>query len=279
MYICPECRSYFKTGSSGKKIKCLRCNNAYLTDLKIADTEWRKLDGDARKSRINRAIAGEHLRVPVPVPAEPVKPEVPAPAPQEEPKAEKHVKSKEDLPDEAILEAQMLLEEQDMQSDKPKEPIDKRRLAIVLGVTGGLLLILSILSLVVPLFRVRDEVPVLRTAQAGDVVSFGKYKGNTEWSVLERDNSGIVMVGNFPVANAIPEDTRNRASQIDWLNSSFLNRSFNLYERRKLIPLEDDSKELIRIMSESDWSKYYGTIDIEDDGKVHPVCKIGIGNL
>lgn len=279
MYICPECRSYFKTGSSGKKIKCLRCNNAYLTDLKIADTEWRKLDGDARKSRINRAIAGEHLREPVPVPAEPVKPEVPAPAPQEEPKAEKHVKSKEDLPDEAILEAQMLLEEQDMQSDKPKEPIDKRRLAIVLGVTGGLILILSFFSFVFPVFRVRKEVPELRTAQAGDVVSFGKYKGNTEWSVLARDNHGIVMVGNFPVANAIPDDIRNQQAQIDWLNSSFLNRSLNLYERRKLIPVDEGSDDLVGIMSDAEWAEYYGTIELEDDGKVHPVCRIGLVNL
>lgn len=279
MYICPECRSYFKTGSLGKKIKCLRCKNAYLTDLKIADVEWRKLDGDTRNSRINRAIAGEHLREALPGSLEPDKPEVSAPAPQAEPKPDKPDKFKNDLPDEAILEAQMLLEEQDKQSDKPKEPIDKRRLAIVCGVAGGLLLILAFLNLVVPVFRVRNEVPVLRTAQAGDVVSFGKYKGNTQWSVLERDDDGIVMVGNFPVANAIPEDARNRATQVDWLNSSFLNRSFNLYERRKLIPLEEGSKDLIRIMSEGDWSKYYGTIGIEDDGKVHPICRVGIGNL
>jgi hypothetical protein len=130
-----------------------------------------------------------------------------------------------------------------------------------------------------PVIRVRKGVPELRTAQAGDVVSLGKYKGNTEWSVLARDNHGIVMVGNFPVANAIPDDIRNQQAQIDWLNSSFLNRSLNLYERRKLIPVDEGSDDLVRIMSDSEWSEYYGTIELEDDGKVHPVCRIGLVNL
>lgn len=283
MYICPGCRNYFKTGSSGKKIKCPKCKEEYLTDLKIADEEWRKLDADARKTRINRAIAGEHLREaipapePVPVKAPEVTPSVPAEDANPQVKEEdSSAKSKEDLPDEVILEAKKILEEQDMHADMPRQPVDRRRLAVVCGVSSGLVLLLTFLSLILPVFRLKEEGPALLTAQVGDTVSFGKYKGNTGWTVLEKDDDSILAVSDFYVANAVPEDKRDKDRQIEWLNSSFINRTFNIYERKRLQPLDDEDGDLVHIMDESLWASYSQEVGLENDGKVHPICRIGI---
>ena len=283
MYICPGCRSYFKTGSPGRKIKCLRCKEEYLTDLKITDEEWRKLDQDARQSRIGRAIAGEQLREEIPVENTPspavALSDTAKQAESGEDNEPKGVKNKEDLPDEVILEAKHILEQQDMQAEMPKQPVDKRRLAIVCSVGGGLLVLLTFLSLVVPIFRMKGEAAALATVQAGDVVSFGKYKGNTEWTVLELDDDGITMVSNYYVASAIPKDLKDQVNQIEWLNSSFMNRAFNLYERRKLIITDDEFNNYIHIMGSDEWSKYADVIEFQDDGKVHPVCRISTSGL
>ena len=275
MYICPGCRSYFKTGSPGKKIKCLRCKSEYLTDLKITDEEWRKLDQDARQSRIGRAIAGEQLReeIPVPEPEEVRPPVVDVTADKPEKEAEQ-VKAKEDLPDEVILEARHILEQRDMAAEMPRQPIDRKKFGIVCGVTGGLVLLLLILNLIVPIFRIRSEIPVLNAAEEGDTVSFGKYKGSTQWTVLERDDKGLIMVSDFSVANAVPPETKDKISQLEWLNSSFINRAFNVYERRKLDIINEDFGNCIVIMDETDRSRYEGTLELPDDGRVHVMCRV-----
>lgn len=275
MYICPGCRSYFKTGSPGKKIKCLRCKSEYLTDLKITDEEWRKLDQDARQSRIRRAIAGEQLREEIPVkePAKEGPPVVDMTADKPEKEGEQ-AKLREDLPDEVILEARHILEQRDMEAEMPKQPIDRKRFGIVCGVTGGLFLLLIILNLVVPIFRIKSEIPVLAAAEEGDIVSFGKYKGNTQWIVLERDDRGLLMVSDFAVANAVPPETKDKISQLEWLNSSFVNRAFNIYERRKLDVINEDFSNCVIIMDETEMSRYEGTIELPDDGRVHVMCRV-----
>lgn len=273
MYVCPECRSYFKTGSSGKKIKCLKCKNAYLLDLKIADVEWRKLGKDARTSRINRAIAGEHLREEIPRSVEPPKPPESEADTTPKPDADKDRIGVE-LPDEAIIEAQKLLEEQDMQADMPRQPIDKGKLAIVCTVTVGLLFLMSFTSLILPIFRTRSEMSTLIDAEAGDVIDYGKYKGNTEWTVLERSDNELVVVSNYAVAKAIPEGVREKNKQVEWFNSAFMNKAFNIYERWNIGFMDEDSKDRMVIMSNARLAAYPDVNDVVDDDGVHLMCRI-----
>ena len=274
MYVCPGCRSFFKTGSTGRKIKCLRCKNDYLADLKITDEEWRKLDPDARKSRINRAIAGEQLREAIPKPVEPARP-VSAEESTKERSDESAIKA--DLPDEAILEAQKLLEEQDLQAEMPRQPVDKKKFTMVCTITAGLIILLSFFSLVFPVFRMREEAGVLEEAQAGDMVSYGKYKGNTEWTVLERNDNEFLLVSNYAVASALPESERDRQKQTEWLNSAFLNRSFNIYERSRLLA-DEDTGDSMHFMTDSEWTQYSDLVNGINDGKAHPVCRISLSD-
>lgn len=274
MYVCPSCRSFFKTGSPGKKIKCLKCKNDYLADLKITDEEWRKLDPDARKSRINRAIAGEQLREEIPKPKKPVRPIVSNDSTDEEAAQDK---IKNDLPDEAILEAQKLLEEQDMQAEMPRQPVDRGRFMIVCTVAACLITVLSVMSFVLPIFRMREETGILEEAMEGDIVSYGKYKGNTEWTVLERNEDDFLVVGNYAVVSALPESIRDRQKQTEWLNSAYMNKAFNIYERRRIL-VDEDTGESIHFMSDREWTQYSDLVGSINDGKAHPICRISLSD-
>ena len=53
MYVCPECRKAFKVKSSNKQIKCPKCPDAILSDMKIDAEEWGKINNDTKNAIID----------------------------------------------------------------------------------------------------------------------------------------------------------------------------------------------------------------------------------
>ncbi|MCR5356838.1 MAG: hypothetical protein K6E63_05470, partial [Lachnospiraceae bacterium] len=199
MYVCPGCRSYFKTGGADKKIKCPKCHNEYLLSLKISDEKWRELDKGTRQARINRALAGEQLRDETPPKEE--SPVIPADAPIKKPD---HLSDSEDLfkpeaPDEAILEARRLLEQKDVQAEMPALQLDYKKFNIVIIAALVLLFIPCIFNILVPAITIKKELTAIVQAKPGDTVKFGRHKGNTSWRVLEVEEDRALIICDHPV--------------------------------------------------------------------------------
>lgn len=57
MYVCPECRKTFKVKSSNKQIKCPKCPDAILSDMRIDIEEWGKINNDTKKAIIDANLA------------------------------------------------------------------------------------------------------------------------------------------------------------------------------------------------------------------------------
>ena len=355
MYTCPGCGVYFKTGSSGKKIKCLKCHSEYLLDLQITDEAWRALDHDARMERIDAAKAGKlagestdpskvekekeavkpeisetkEKTAKTAVPKTKAKEEAAKPAEPETKKeeaakpaesgsekedaakpAESEVKKEETqkaeapevneakpessskhkifgmkMPEkpEAMKKAEAREAEGDKaagnEDDKDRELLLRRNILIVSIVPAVLILVLIITTFVIPRFRINRELPVMHNAQAGDVVSYGKYKGKTEWVVLDRRDDKLLCITKDPV-----EIDHNR-----WLNSKYMNETFNIYERRRIIRGKDavspeeaeagqkiGSNDKVFLFSDEELAPYpSGGLDLHD-GIAHPVCWIDV---
>ena len=58
MYVCPECRSYFKVKSKGKQVKCPKCSHEYLQDLAVDHEAWMALASDAKKKLTEGKLDG-----------------------------------------------------------------------------------------------------------------------------------------------------------------------------------------------------------------------------
>ncbi len=290
MYVCSGCRSYFKTGGSGKKIRCPKCKTEFLTSLKITDEKWKLLDRDARNARINRAIAGEQLRDEVPAPevqkivvkrpqpaapatasapaaqapaapapgpatatpapaaqaptapapaaTSPV-PSAPAPAPvsPEEPKPAKTMGAdtstlfKADAPDEAILEARRLLEQKDVQAEMPAPRMDKKRFMVVCVTALVILFSLYVFTVIVPMFSTKKEMAAIMHCKTGDVIDFG-CKEMGRWKIIDAEEDRILVVSDAP---APVSPLKSDDDALEWLNSVFMNRYFNMFERKRII--------------------------------------------
>ena len=61
MYTCPECRKVFKVKGNGKKVRCSKCADSYLKDLRITPEEWGELDANAKKRCIENAISEQAI--------------------------------------------------------------------------------------------------------------------------------------------------------------------------------------------------------------------------
>ncbi len=287
MYVCPSCRSYFKTGGADKKIKCPKCKEVLLLSLKITDEKWRLLDKEARQSRISRALAGEQLRDEAPkvkqgpvIPAVPVTPAAPpvshtsfftdqaapssaqgtlssAPAaPSSQPVTDEKKSGdndflfKADAPDEAILEARRLLEEKDVQAEMPAPQVDFRKLMIVCMTAFVLLLIPSLWNLVFPIFTLRGEMDAISQAEPGDSIEYGKYDGGRTWRIIEAEDDRVLVISDRAV-NKNFKDSKDNKAITAWLNSSFMNRTFNVYERARIIPAKEGDDKVFLIPGES----------------------------
>ncbi len=246
MYVCPECGSYFKAQTTGKKFKCARCKKEYLLDLKITDEKWKLLEHDAKKARIRRALAGENLREEIPKPP-PVKKE---PISQSDALSIKDARSSfiTDKPDEAILEARQLLERKDVEAEMPKPSVNRRKLGLVCAVSMAVLLIPCILGVLVPISKMNREIEVLRTARTGDKVSYGKYKGNTEWEVVKVDGNRLLLRSDYGISGIEKKDPLKLRG---WLNSVYMNKSFNIYERIRIETEDDESIDKVFLMDRS----------------------------
>ena len=138
-------------------------------------------------------------------------------------------------------------------------PLARRNRIIVFGTSIGLVATLMVTTLVVPSFRFRDEMARLRNAQVGDIIPYGKYKGNTGWIVLDKKPDRVLCISNYEVGNASTDDIVWESSPVrEELNSTFMNSTFNMYERIKVLSSEKIREE------EPDYATAYVTRELND---------------
>ena len=328
MYVCPECRSFFKVKSKDRDVKCPKCSHQYLLDLKMDEEAWGTLTLDERKIIIKARVSEEGLQDVVasgsPKPGmkavkkkvvrkvvkrvvkkpeaalnaeepatdqkydtpeealkEAVKNEEPADSPtgqnwedvfaaeerqeakEEEIKEENKASSgaagilasfikgdkagKEEADAESSpenKEAAKDTEERKVSSKKEKPKLNKKYVAIVAGTIGALLLYLSTVTFIIPVFRIRSELPTLRSAVPGDTVHFGKYRGQNEWVVLDKKGTRLLCISDYPIyGQEYYDEDWEESSLRKWFNSVFINSSFNVFERHRITSTKDIMKE------------------------------------
>ncbi len=135
-------------------------------------------------------------------------------------------------------------EEKSAPPKKEKIQLNRKYVAIVAGTAGALLLYLFAITFIIPSFRMSKELPTLRSAEAGDTVYFGKYKGQNEWVVLDKKGTRILCISDYPIYghDYYDEDWEDSALR-KWFNSVFINSSFNVYERLRITSTKDIMKE------------------------------------
>ena len=135
-------------------------------------------------------------------------------------------------------------EEKSAPPKKEKTQLNRKYVAIVAGTAGALLLYLFAITFIIPSFRMSKELPTLRSAEAGDTVYFGKYKGQNEWVVLDKKGTRILCISDYPIYghDYYDEDWEDSALR-KWFNSVFINSSFNVFERLRITSTKDIMKE------------------------------------
>lgn len=336
MYVCPTCRSFFKAKSSGKNITCPKCAHEYLRDLLTEDEAWGTLTSDEKKKIltdrlkdvvtpkkkvvkkvIKKRIVKKVVKPPVyepedkkeeTVPAvtedagrEPVqeKAVTPEPAKKEERSwfdMEEDDKPSETATDEAGEADNKEDNKEEKKEEKKKAEINRKYVTIVSAATLLMILYLITVTFIIPAVRIRAEAAVLKGAEAGDTIRFGKYMGNDEWVVLDRKDDNILCMLTAPLDNwQYDYEGWNDSELRKWLNSKFLNKGFNVFERMRILSTKEirqeypdysrsigtDEPDKMFIITENELHDYLGNskeamIDV-DDGSVRPVCWIEAG--
>ena len=175
-------------------------------------------------------------------------------------------------------------------------PQAKRNRIIVFGASIGLIAALTVTSIVIPSFRYRDEMALLRNANVGDIIRFGKYKGNSGWIVLDKKDDRVLCISDFEVGDKPQEEfTWETSPEREELNSSFMNSTFNLYERIRILSsatireqdpdykteyVDKDLNDRMFILKDDEVKKYVadnGDILVQlSDTAIHPTMWISI---
>ena len=175
-------------------------------------------------------------------------------------------------------------------------PQAKRNRIIVFGASIGLITALTVTSMVIPSFRYRDEMAELRNANVGDIIHFGKYKGNSGWIVLDKKDDRVLCISDFEVGDKPQEEfTWETSPEREELNSSFMNSTFNLYERIRILSsatireqdpdykteyVDKDLNDRMFILKDDEVKKYVadkGDILVQlSDTAIHPTMWISI---
>ena len=114
---------------------------------------------------------------------------------------------------------------------------------------------------------VKANLEVLKNASIGDTVTFGDYKGNDEWTVLEKEDDKLFIISKHLIeakpyveVESVWEDRSSiweESTLREWLNSEYLNTAFNSSE----LPLIQTT---IVQNNNSDKYKTYGGVATSD---------------
>lgn len=135
----------------------------------------------------------------------------------------------------------------------------------------------------------KDKIEKLKSAEAGDYVSFGEYeqdnntsngKENIDWLVLEKDGSKLFVISKYALDFEPYDDIADEADWEDctlrmWLNDVFLDTAFSDAERLMIptIPLKSETNEKestedrVFLLSQDEVLKYFKT---DNDRKCYP---------
>ena len=148
-------------------------------------------------------------------------------------------------------------EEQKQQTKNPKAVRNK---VIVASTFSVMVAALATTTFIIPSFRFRDEMSALRKANVGDIVTYGKYKGNTEWIVLDRKDNRVLCISNYGVGDERADEVVlwETSPVRERLNSTFMNSAFNIFERVRIV----STKEIRE--NEPDYRVEYVSPDVVD---------------
>lgn len=176
-----------------------------------------------------------------------------------------------------------------------RPPINKKYVLIVAATTAALFLYLLTVTFIIPTFRIKNELPYLRIADVGDTVRFGKYKGQDDWVVLDKKGSNLLCISNYPIyGHPYYDEGWENSNLRKWLNSKYINSSFNVFERMRIKSTGDIQQEYpgysrnlgtdvpdnVFIINENELlnylKKHKDAIMNINDGEIRAVCWIEI---
>lgn len=188
-------------------------------------------------------------------------------------------------------------EKKEAEQVKTKPAVDyrppKKYVTIVAATLSVIFVYLFTATFVIPTFRIKKELPVLRSAAAGDTVQYGRYKGQDEWVVLDRKGSKLLCISNYPIlGKTYDEENWDDSGLRKWFNSIYINSAFNVFERMRIRSTKDiedeypdysrgintDEPDKIFIITDDeilDYLKTYKEAAMEvNDGQIRAVCWI-----
>lgn len=129
------------------------------------------------------------------------------------------------------------------------------------------------------LYERRNQMNIKR----GDTVSFGNYKGNTDWLVLVRQDEKILIISKFaieekPYHTKRTEVSWETCSLRDWLNSSYISFTFSDAEQARILSTivvntdnaeyntagGNDTEDKIFLLSTDEVHKYFSSFFDKD---------------
>ena len=143
---------------------------------------------------------------------------------------------------------------------QPKNPKAVRNRLIVASTFSVMVAALATTTFIIPSFRFRNEMSDLRKANVGDIVKYGKYKGNTDWIVLDRKDNRVLCISNYGVGDERADEVVlwETSPVRERLNSTFMNSTFNIFERVRIV----STKEIRE--NEPDYRAEYVSPDVVD---------------
>lgn len=102
-------------------------------------------------------------------------------------------------------------------------------------------------------------------AEAGDVILFGNYNGNTEWIVLDRQDNKLFLLSKYAIET---KEYNERFKYIswgsctirEWLNATYILSAFNSVERKNILSkLIERKEDQIFLLSEDEVKEYFAS--------------------
>lgn len=155
------------------------------------------------------------------------------------------------LADKCQLEIDRLKEEERRETEKREEirrkeaeRLAKKKkmigIATIAVIVACIVVFFVVTKVVIPNNRYDKELAACKSAEIGDVIKFGNYKGNTEWQVLAKEDGKLLVISKYVLETKeyntdATDETWELCSLRNWLNGEFITSAFGSKEKELIL--------------------------------------------